>query len=399
MPDFMFATGIENSSPTIRPDGRGVIRRDEMAECGHYERWEEDFQCVRDLGIQFLRYGVPYYKVHLGPGKFDWEFSDRAFHRLRELQITPIADLCHFGVPDWIGGFDNPDFPKHLADYAGAFARRYPWIRLFTPVNEIYITAMFSGLLGWWNERQTSDRGFVTALHHCCRGNVMAMHEILKTRSDARFIQSESSEYYHIGSPDAEAKTRFLNERRYLSLDLTYGRTINAGMYEYLLDNGMSREEYHWFGRNQLLGNCIMGNDYYATNEHLVNEDGSITPSGEIIGYYVITRYYYTRYRVPVMHTETNTGNAADATRWLWKEWASMHRLKQDGVPILGFTWYSLTDQIDWDTALREMNHRVIECGLFDLNRNPRPVAKAYKSLIAQWRDVLPTATYGLRVD
>jgi beta-glucosidase len=35
-PGFIFATGIENSAPTI---GGGRIRRDQMAECGHYERW------------------------------------------------------------------------------------------------------------------------------------------------------------------------------------------------------------------------------------------------------------------------------------------------------------------------------------------------------------------------
>ena len=28
-------------------------------------------------------------------------------------------------------------------------------------------------------------------------------------------------------------------------------------------------------------------------------------------------------------------------------------------MPILGFTWYSLTDQIDWDTCLREDNGHV----------------------------------------
>jgi hypothetical protein len=27
-----------------------------------------------------------------------------------------------------------------------------------------------------------------------------------------------------------------------------------------------------------------------------------------------------------------------------------MVRLKQDGVPVVGFTWYSLTDQVDWST-------------------------------------------------
>ena len=67
-----------------------------------------------------------------------------------------------------------------------------------------------------------------------------------------------------------------------------------------------------------------------------------------------------------------------------------MVRLKKDGVPILGFTWYSLLDQTDWDTALREVEHRINPMGLYDLNRKIRKVGKAYKALIAQWQEQLP---------
>jgi hypothetical protein len=168
-------------------------------------------------------------------------------------------------------------------------------------------------------------------------------------------------------------------------------------MYEYLLDNGMTRDEFHWFRDNQVKARCLMGNDYYVTNEHLVHEDGSCSPAGEIFGYYVITHQYYARYGLPVMHTETNLKDADKAPGWLRKEWANMHRLKQDGMPIVGFTWYSLTDQIDWDTALREENGNVNACGLFDLDRKIRPVGEAYRDLIAKWRDILPTESLGLR--
>ena len=60
---FMFATGIENSSPTI---DAGIVRVDEMETCGHYEVWRLDFEKVTELGIRFLRYGVPLHKVYLG---------------------------------------------------------------------------------------------------------------------------------------------------------------------------------------------------------------------------------------------------------------------------------------------------------------------------------------------
>lgn len=75
-----------------------------------------------------------------------------------------------------------------------------------------------------------------------------------------------------------------------------------------------------------------------------------------------------------------------------------MLRVRNDGVPIVGFTWYSLTDQVDWDSALREDKGRVNALGLFDLERRIRPVGKAYQTLIADWRDVLPTQSVCLQV-
>ena len=130
-------------------------------------------------------------------------------------------------------------------------------------------------------------------------------------------------------------------------------------------------------------------------------EDGHTTAAGEVFGYSEITRQYYERYGLPVMHTETNykEGPKGDeAVQWLWKEWANVLRIRNVGIPTVGFTWYSLTDQTDWDTALREKNNRVHPVGLFDLDRNIRPVGTAYKKLIADWRGVLPAFSHCLVV-
>jgi beta-glucosidase/6-phospho-beta-glucosidase/beta-galactosidase len=384
---FMFATGIENSYPTVEWEGK-TIRQDEMAKTRHYDRWRDDFRILQELGIQYLRYGPPYYRTHTGPGKYDWSFADETFQALQQQNVEPIADLCHFGVPDWIGNFQNPHWPSLFVQYAEAFARRFHWVRFYTPVNEIFIAATFSAQFGWWNERLKSDRAFVTALKHMCQANVLAMHAILKVNPRAIFIQSESSQYFHPEAPDCEDPARRYNEKRFLSLDLTYGHHVNATVYEYLLDNGMTRNEYHWFLRHPVRSRCIMGNDYYFTNENLVHADGSISLSGEIFGYYPITHQYFSRYGLPVMHTETNH-TEPEAVRWLYKQWANVRRLKQDRVPIVGFTWYSLQDQVDWDTGLRENNGRVNALGLCDLNRNIRPVGYAYKRLIQQWKPAM----------
>ena len=86
------------------------------------------------------------------------------------------------------------------------------------------------------------------------------------------------------------------------------------------------------------------------------------------------------------MHTETNLAEGPtgkEAVNWLWKEWANVLRVRNTGVPIVGFTWYSLTDQIDWHVALREQLGVVNPRGLYDLDRCVRPGGRQYKKLVA----------------
>src|SRR3954464_5775322 len=104
MSEFMFATGIENSYPTIEWKGK-MIRQDELGKTKDYESWRDDFRLVQELGIHYLRYGPPYFSTHTGAGKYHWDFADAPFRALHDQKTTPIVDLCHFGVPDWIGNF------------------------------------------------------------------------------------------------------------------------------------------------------------------------------------------------------------------------------------------------------------------------------------------------------
>jgi beta-glucosidase/6-phospho-beta-glucosidase/beta-galactosidase len=399
MNSFLFATGIENSYPVVGHGNGNTRRVDEMEKTGHYQRLMEDLALAKGLGIDVLRYGPPYYRAHIGPGQYDWDFSDLALNEIQRLGIIPTADLCHFGIPDWLGNFQNPEFPHFFAEYALAFAKRFPWIRFYTPINEMYVTAHFSACLGIWNECLSSDHAFVTATKNIVKANILATEAILQAQPSARFIQSESSEYFHPINPDAAKVAHHMNERRFLSLDLNYGYDMRASMYEYLMDNGMTREEFHFFRDRNARPVCIMGNDYYATNEHLVFPDGQSQPC-EMFGYYVITKQYYDRYRIPVMHTETNNRDVAqnekEAQSWLERQWANLVRLKEDGVPIIGFTWYSLIDQVDWDSCLLGDNGRINQYGLFDLERRIRPVGEAYRDLIKTWRGRISSGMFSL---
>ena len=154
--NFMFATGIENSIPTING---GRTRVDQMEVCGHYRRWRDDFDLVEELGIHFLRYGPPLHRTFLGPGQLRLGIRRRHLRRSRSgatsrRSSTSAISACPTGSAISRTRISRMQFAR----YAGAFAERFPWVQLYTPVNEMFICAVFSAKYGWWNEQLKTDR-------------------------------------------------------------------------------------------------------------------------------------------------------------------------------------------------------------------------------------------------
>ena len=174
---FLFATGIENSYPTINS---GRTRIDEMEKCGHYTLWQD--------GLRFTRR-----RRHKGAAVRPANTHDVARAGALRLGLLPTrpsvnssgATSCRSSTcatsacPTGSATSRTPTFPSSSPGMRGAFAERFPWVQLYTPVNEMFICAAFSAAYGWWNEQLTSDRAFVTALKHIVKANVLAMGAIL----------------------------------------------------------------------------------------------------------------------------------------------------------------------------------------------------------------------------
>ena len=383
---FLFATGIECSYPTIE---QGRWRRDQMSGTGFYRHWQEDFELCRQLGITHLRYGPPLHLIFRRPGSFDWSWIDDQMAELERYGPEPIVDLCHFGLPDWLQSFQNGELVPALAEYAGAFADRFPWVRFYTPVNEMYVCARMSALQGAWNEQRSDDAAYVRAALNLAAANLAITEAILKRREQALLINSESSEFTQACCPEPEIQriATLENERRFLPLDLLYGRELGETMKAYLQEHGVTEQDLAPFLHNKVPRRSVLGLDYYEWNERLIDSEGQVRSLGELFGWYVIANQYYERYGRAMMHTETHRMDAADAPQWLWRQWHNVQLLRKSGVPLIGFTWYSLTDQIDWDNASTEAYGNVFPVGLFDLNRDVRTVGLAYKQLIDMYRD------------
>jgi beta-glucosidase len=391
-PTLQFATGIESSSPLLS-SGHRV---DELTKCGHHNRWPDDFAHMVELGIGAVRYGPALFRAHPGPDRYDWSSCDAQMQSLRTAGITVIADLCHFGVPDWLSGFDDAAFPAQFAAYAGAYARQYPWVRHYTVINEPYITALFSAYWGWWNEARTGMRAFARSLVNICRAHELGVAAILAQRPDAVILQTESAERYTAadGGPAAAAQTALWNELRCAALDLTLGRTPSLAVRQILESGGLTDDDLHLFHAARGRDQRWLGIDYYDTCEQTVHGDGHRSLTSRRVGLAAVARPYYERYRLPLYLSETNESDGR-AVEWLHETWSEALLLRTGGVPLYGFTWYGLTDSVDWDHLLREDRGHADPVGLTDLSRNVRRVGAAFAKLIARWEPALAGADRG----
>lgn len=373
---FVVAAGVECSAPVIA----GGIRMDELRATGHWDRVESDLAQIAASGIRSLRYGVPFHVVAADPARLDWAWTDRAFAALRASGIDPIADLLHFGLPDDLEGFIDPRLPDRFAAYVAAFVERYPWVRAFTPVNEPFVSAVFSARNGWWNERRTDDRSFALAIDRVSECVVRAMAIIRAARPDAVFLQSDACEGYLPADAAALPEATFRNALRFVTFDLSYGRRPAPVVVDWLAANGIGEERLAWFAANGSTEGCIVGHDYYAGNEWVVAADGAMRQATERQGYAALAREYHAHLGLPFMLSETNF-EGPDAPDWLAETWNAALGLRLEGLPIRGYCWYGFIDHVDWDTCLREPNGRQNPCGLVGLDRRPHPVGERYQAL------------------
>jgi len=167
------------------------------------------------------------------------------------------------------------------------------------------------------------------------------------------------------------------------------GHELAPGMARYLNEHGVTSNDLSFFRERRAVGQRWLGVDYYPTCEHRVSASGRCTNTRTMaMGFRRLATQYHQRYRVPLFHCETNRVSHL-AVDWLNSQWSDILAMRATGIPIMGFTWYSLTDQIDWQHALRVERNDLHAVGMYDLRRRIRPVGVRYKEIVAEWREVL----------
>lgn len=377
-----FGVGIEDTFvPQTRPGERPL---DEYALTEHYEWWHSDLGLAAEVGAEFIRWGIPWYRINPEPREWSWTWLDAVMARFAELGIRPVIDLVHYGTPEWLEGeFSNPDYPKRVAEYAVAVAERYAdTVTDYTPVNEAMIHARFCGELGYWPPYLTGEEGLTRMVAALTDGFVRTQHGIREVLGErATFVHVEATSRY-VGDVDGDHadKVRLLQHQRYVVEDLVTGRvTDQHPLTEHLLAHGFPAALL-----DRLLTDParpdVLGVNYYPRHSTTLVQDGVWNAGGFVdpapqrddgtAGLEEVLRDYAERYGAPVALTETCvTGTVSERVRWLDESVELLCRLRHEGLPIVGYTWWPLFDMYEWTYrhAQTPRSRSLLTMGLWDL--------------------------------
>ncbi|MBD2201859.1 sugar nucleotide-binding protein [Calothrix sp. FACHB-1219] len=379
---------------------------DQLERNGHATRLD-DLDLFAELGIQAIRYPVLWERIAPnGLENADWSWADERLERLRELGIRPIVGLVHHGSGPRDTSLIDPEFPKKLAVFARAVAKRYPWVTHYTPINEPLTTARFSGMYGHWYPHGRDTLTFARALLGECRAIALSMQAIREVNPDAKLVQTED-----LGKTYSTAKlayqAEFENERRWLSFDLLWGRiTPTHPMWGYLRYCGISEAELEVFNQNPCPPD-IIGINHYLTSDRFLDENLENYPACSrggngrdnyadveavrvcaegLAGPRTLLKETWERYQLPIAVTEVHLScTREEQLRWLNEVWNAAQELREQGVDVRAVTAWALLGSFDWNSLLTRCVG-YYESGVFDL-RSLRPrktaIAKMVQDLAA----------------
>jgi dTDP-4-dehydrorhamnose reductase len=374
---------------------------------GHGERGILDLERFESLEIPRMRYPVLWEHIAPdSPSDMDFSGADGRMEYLRESRLDPIVGLLHHGSGPQYTSLVDPAFPEEFARFAGHVARRYPWVRYYTPINEPLTTARFSGLYGVWYPHGRDDVTFSRALYSEVQATVLAMRAIREINPDAQLVQTDDLGRA-TGTRVTAEQVAFENERRWLGFDLLMGRVDKEHpLYRYLVDKGgITENELAWLTDNPCPPDIVGINHYPLSNRFLdhemhwyphgvrvastdwcsvdyadvpaVESGRAESPSVEDVLRDVWERYPTTPFAVTEVHIN---GDSDTQLQWLWEVWTAARRLHREGALVEAVTVWGLLGNYDWNTlCTTPVGEPVLyEPGVFDVSDGtPRPTELA----------------------
>ena len=416
-PEFLFAAAT--SSYQIEGHGFGgagsthwdtfaatpgnVVRAETgQIACDHYHRWEEDLDLMQAMGLDAYRFSTSWARVMpegTGPvNQQGLDFYDRLVDGMLSRGLKPMATLYHWELPSALadkGGWANPDISHWLADFATVLMQRIG-DRVFSaaPINEPWCVAWLSHFLGQHAPGLRDIRAAAHAMHHVLVAHGRAVQAMRAGGVPNLGAVCNFEDVHPATDRSADrcaARTYDAIYNRFFAGGLfkgTYPAEVLKGLEPHLpkgwqQDFDVIQQPLDWFGVN------------YYTCKRIAADSGPWPCVKEVPGplpktqmgweikpdglEHILTwlQRNYTG-ALPIYVTENGMAQAdmpdvADSARidYLDSHLAAANRAMAAGVPLAGYTFWSLLDNYEWALGY-EKRFGLVHVDFDTLQRRPK---------------------------
>jgi beta-glucosidase len=371
--------GYDTSSNWAKWDADGKTVERNIGGADGLNRYTQDIELAASLGTNAFRTSIEWARVEPKEGQIDAKAVAYYHDLLKQMKgngQTPIITLHHFATPQWFhenGGWENGANAEKFGKWAAFVAKEFGSdIEYYITHNEpnVYIAGAF--LAGAMPPGKKNPISALKAVNTMVRAHRLAFHAI--HQNDA---QSKVSFNWYT----AEWALRGLMDVGSESEAEKAVKGDNGGMLSAMAsENGQRTIDYVSF-------------DYYCklSLKQLLNlprvDKWEVYP----VGMYNALKRFHARYKLPILIAENGMATwdgAARPDRWTRSAYLVAHiremqRAMAEGVKVLGYVHWSITDNYEWGTFSPRFGLFRVECRDKNYTRIPTDGVQAFIDIIA----------------
>ena len=357
-----------------RAEQEGKLPHKSGKAADSYNRYEEDFDLAKDMGLGAHRLSIEWSRIEPEEGKFDEqeiEHYKKVLAALRKCGIEPFVTLHHFTNPTWFadkGGWANKKAPAYFEKYVRYVAERLGEdVRYWVTINEPLIVNSAGYLSGRWPPfRRGNIWGFLRANFHMAEAHKRAYSAIHDIVPGAQVGIAKNNNYIEAGSG------LFYVANKVLAFALSYFKNF------LFLDRIRNYQDFIGLNYYNHYNVSILRGLYQGSGEK--SDFGwEIYPEG----IYHTALGLHRRYKKPIYITENGIADSGDTKRpaFIKNHLSWLHRAIEEGVDVRGYFYWSLLDNFEWSEGFTQ-RFGLIEVDFDTQKRTPRPSAKVYGEII-----------------
>lgn len=339
----------------------------------HYERFREDFDLLKEMGLNSFRFSIEWSRIEPSEGEWDQaaiEHYKTYIAELKKRHIQPFPTLWHWTIPVWFaekGGFEKKSNLIYFEKFIKKISKELLGdIRYITTLNEpnVYV---FSSYVLVDNHPPGVRRPFTA---------MKVYYNLKEAHRRAYRILKKDQPHAMIGYSPALTNIQAKRPHNYIDQVTTQ----------------VMRYAWNWWFPNRVRHELdFIGVNYYMTwylhGFKIKNPALPISDLGwymEPEGIYPLFVRLHDRYHKPIIVTENGVADTRDEYRrwWLEETVIAMERALSEGIDIKGYLHWSLLDNFEWAFGWWP-NFGLIEVDRKTLKRTVRPSAYWFKEWIA----------------